>query len=137
MAELMSDLYRFQSNIRGDIDAGVLFSSNFRDDGVLFVMLDKPSGRSPSNLYRAKVAFIPSKITGFDTLKELRESTVITLEFRDSHGFLVGSHTVAPYDWTSIVDNKGNTLYLTYDAPAVYISGKATKLTVSYSVPKK
>jgi hypothetical protein len=136
MAKLLSDRYTSQSNIRDDIDAGVLFASNFGDDGLLYVMLDKPSGRSPSNLYRAKVAFIPSKITGFDTLKELRESTVIILEFRDSDGFLVGSETVVPRDWTSMVD-KGKTFYLTYDAPAVYISGKATTLTVSYGVRKK
>jgi len=137
MADLLSNRYRFQSNIRYDIDVGVLFASNFGDDGLLYVMLDKPSGRSPSNLYRARVAFIPSKITGFDTLKELRESTELTLQFRDSHGFLVGSQTVAPYAWTSIVDDKGKTLCLTYDAPALYISGKATKLTVSYVVRKK
>jgi hypothetical protein len=137
MADLLSDLYTSQYNIRDDIDAGVLFASNFGDDGLLYVMLDKPSGRSPSNLYRAKVAFIPSKITGFDTLKELKESAVLKLEFRDSDGFLAGSETVAPHDWTSIVDDKGKAICLRYDAPAVYISGKATKLTVSYGVPKK
>jgi len=137
MADLLSNRYMRQSNITDDIDAGVLFLSDFRDDGMLFVMLDKPSGRSPSNLYRARVAFIPSKITGFDTLKELRESAMITLEFRDSHGFLVGSHTVAPYDWTSVVDDKDKALCLTYDASAVSIFGKATKLTVSYRIPKK
>jgi hypothetical protein len=137
MADLLSDLYISQYNIRDDIDAGVLFSSNFRDDGLLYVMLDKPSGRSPSNWYRAKVAFIPSKITGLDTLKELKESTVITLEFRDSDGFLAGSETVAPHDWTRVVDDKGKALCLIYDAPSVYISGKATKLTVSYMIPKK
>jgi len=134
---LLSERYKSASNILSDIEAGVLFSSNFRDDVMVFVMLDKPSGRSPSNLYRARVAFVPSSITGFDTLKELKESTVIKLEFRDSDGFLAGSQTVAPYDWTSIVDDKGKTLYLTYDASAVSIFGKATKLTVSYSVPKK
>ena len=137
MAKLLSDRYNSQSNIRDDIDAGVLFASNFGDDGLLYVMLDKPSGRSPSNLYRARVAFIPSKITGFDTLKELRESTVIILEFRDSDGFLAGSETVAPRDWTGVVDDKGKTICLRYDAPSVYISGKATKLTVSYGVRKK
>jgi len=137
MADLLSDRYRFQSNIKYDIDVGVLFASSFGDDGLLYVMLDKPSGRSPSNLYRARVAFIPSKITGFDTIKELKESTVIKLEFRDSDGFLAGSQTVAPYDWTSIVDDKGKTLYLTYDASAVSIFGKGTKLTVSYMIPKK
>jgi len=137
IADLLSGLYRFQSNIRYDIDVGVLFASSFGDDGLLYVMLDKPSGRSPSNLYRARVAFVPSNITGFDTIKELKESTVIKLEFRDSDGFLAGSQTVVPYDWTSIVDDKGKTLYLTYDAPALYISGKATKLTISYMIPKK
>ena len=137
MADLLSDLYTSQYNIRDDIDAGVLFWSDFRDDGMVFVMLDKPSGRSPSNLYRAKVAFIPSKITGFDTLKELRESTVLKLEFRDSDGFLAGSETIAPHDWTRVVDDKGKAICLRYDAPAVYISGKATKLTISYMIPKK
>ena len=137
MAKLLSDRYNSQSNIRDDIDAGVLFLSDFRDDGMVFVMLDKPAGRDLTIFYKAKVAFVPSKITGFDTLKELRESTVIILEFRDSDGFLAGSETVAPRDWTVVVDDKGKTICLRYDAPSVYISGKATKLTVSYGVRKK
>jgi hypothetical protein len=99
-------------------------------------MLDKPSGRSPSNLYRARVAFVPSNITGFDTIKELKESTVIKLEFRDSGGFLVGSLSIAPFEWSVSVD-KGKALSLTYDASAVSIFGKATKLTISYMIPKK
>jgi hypothetical protein len=137
MADLLSNRYMFQSNIRDDIDAGVLFLSDFRDDGMVFVMLDKPAGRDLTIFYKAKVAFVPSKITGFDTLKELRESTVITLEFRNSDGFLVGSLSIAPSEWRVSVDKKGKALSLTYDASAVSIFGKATKLTVSYVVRKK
>jgi hypothetical protein len=136
---MLSDRYRFESNIRDDIDAGILFASNFGDDGLLYVELVKPSDLSPPHLYAATVAFIPSKITGLDTLKELKESAAIVLEFRDSDGDLAGSQVIAPRDWRSrsVVDDEGKTIFLTYHTLVMYISGKPTKLTVSYMIPKK
>jgi hypothetical protein len=136
LADLLSDRYKSTFNIVDDLQAGVLFSCDFGDDGAFFVMLDKPAGSSPSDLYKAKVVFIPAKITGFDTLKELRESTVIRLEFMDSDGFLVGSLIIAPFEWT-VLAYKGKPRYLTYDAYQVAIFGKATKFAIRYGVLKK
>jgi hypothetical protein len=136
LADVLSDRYMSTFNIVDDLRAGVLFSCDFRDDGAFFVMLDKPAGSSPSDLYKAKVVFIPAKITGLDTLKELRESTVIKLEFMDSDGFLVGSLMIAPFEWTVLAFD-GKPRYLRYGAYELAIFGKATKLTVSYGVLKK
>jgi len=134
LAYSLSKRYEYQSNIINDIDAGVLFCSNFRDDGMVFVMLDRPTGRGSPHVYKTTILFIPSKITGFDALRELGESTELTLEFRDSNGSIVGSQTILPHEWTSIVDEYGKTLCLKYDKPLVYvyIPGKATRIDVRY-----